>query len=168
MGISPFVDCLVMCLDCPMWMAWSQSLAKKELSHHDWNTEGIHIHTYHELMELGKYLKILINQFFLFVFWITEGYGIWMYSLEVCWQITIGSDNGMGTIRPGAIIIRTSNDDHASQSVFKITILKPKSSKDLYDQDYLDLTHWGHNKWTPFHRQHFQMDFLEWKCFNSD
>ena len=23
-------------------------------------------------------------------------------------------------------------------------------------------------KWPPFSRQHFQMDFLEWKCLNSD
>ena len=32
--------------------------------------------------------------------------------------------------------------------------------------DYL--THWGREKWTPFHRQHFQMYFLQWKCLNSD
>ena len=30
------------------------------------------------------------------------------------------------------------------------------------------LTHWGRDKWTPFRRRHFQMNFLEWKCLNSD
>ena len=30
------------------------------------------------------------------------------------------------------------------------------------------LTHWGRDKWPPFSRRHFQMDFLEWKCMNFD
>ena len=30
------------------------------------------------------------------------------------------------------------------------------------------LTHWGRDKWPPFQRRHFQMDFLEWKCINFD
>ena len=30
------------------------------------------------------------------------------------------------------------------------------------------LTHWGRHKWTSFRRRHFQMDFLEWNCLNSD
>ena len=31
-----------------------------------------------------------------------------------------------------------------------------------------ELTHWGRDKWTPFRRRHFQMHFLQWKCFNFD
>ena len=30
------------------------------------------------------------------------------------------------------------------------------------------LTHWGRDKWPPFSRRLFQMDFLEWKCMNFD
>ena len=30
------------------------------------------------------------------------------------------------------------------------------------------LTHWGRDKWPPFFRRHFQMDFLEWKCVDFD
>ena len=33
---------------------------------------------------------------------------------------------------------------------------------------HLHLTHWDRDKWTPLRRRHFQIDFLEWKCLNSD
>ena len=32
----------------------------------------------------------------------------------------------------------------------------------------LVLTHWCRDKWTPFHRRHFQTHCLEWKCLNFD
>ena len=35
-----------------------------------------------------------------------------------------------------------------------------------YDKRTVTLTHWGREKWPPFHRRHFQMHFLEWKCMN--
>ena len=28
--------------------------------------------------------------------------------------------------------------------------------------------HWGRDKWPPFSRRLFRMDFLEWKCMNFD
>ena len=33
---------------------------------------------------------------------------------------------------------------------------------------WAELTHWGRDKWMPFRRRHFQLNFPEWKCFNSD
>ena len=32
----------------------------------------------------------------------------------------------------------------------------------------VQLSHWGQDKWTPFRRRHFQMHFLQWKCYNYD
>ena len=32
----------------------------------------------------------------------------------------------------------------------------------------VELSHWGRDKRTPFRRRHFQMHFLQWKCWNYD
>ena len=49
-----------------------------------------------------------------------------------------------------------------------IRFKRPYFLYNMYDKTSLSLTHWGWDKWTPFHRRHFQMHFLEWKCLNSD
>ena len=50
---------------------------------------------------------------------------------------------------------------HLVATVLKFSRNTPSSVTEV-------LSHWGRDKWPPFPRRHFQMDFLEWKCMNFD
>ena len=57
---------------------------------------------------------------------------------------------------------------HWKCTIFQTRHHDTSSSKEQSWPTLILLTHWGREKWTPFRRRQFQVNFLEWKCLNSD